>query len=552
MIKTMLALAYKLMTTWSLFYEICMPPNENEGHEGGYKMKHKQCIIKSLLLGSMLALSVSGCKKNPDNSIIKEKNMDNMIEEAQNTENGTISVQEAANNYDSYQADINEESLNVTIHADAEVDIPEVDNLAVMRVAQAPVTQEMIDRLIAVTVNGKQLYDGSVLSIQTKKDIENEIAGLSESQAALEHNENYEVMYAEYQLQIDEHEQKYQSAPDEVNWDDYKSDGKLIDMSDIPYQNDFYEWTKELNENGSICYVITHEGDAIYAQNNYERGNCLRYSKGTIGTVGISTCVTGNADLRAADKIGGNSVNMIWNAKDPISDDIKNLYPNQTFKDANTSTTTLTKDEAIKKADDFLTQLGIENFEFYYGDIYNEACFIDEGYGMGYRTYYILQYIRKIDDVFVTYDNASKHEEGWQGDAYVKKDWGNEIIEFRINDDGIIDFRYETPIEITDTVVEKSALKSFDEVKDIFEQMAPVTYASNDDMQKVEINIDRVVLGYARISEPDSYDTGLMVPVWDFIGTKKYIYDGYYSKEYKSILTINAIDGTVINRELGY
>ena len=41
-------------------------------------------------------------------------------------------------------------------------------------------------------------------------------------------------------------------------------------------------------------------------------------------------------------------------------------------------------------------------------------------------------------------------------------EWPEECIEFRINDDGIVGFDYISPIEVTKTVVENSAVKSFD------------------------------------------------------------------------------------------
>ena len=52
-----------------------------------------------------------------------------------------------------------------------------------------------------------------------------------------------------------------------------------------------------------------------------------------------------------------------------------------------------------------------------------------------------------------------------------------------------------------------------------------------------------------RISEADSYDTGLLVPVWDFQGK---VTDEYGSEFAGSVMTINAIDGSIIDRSLGY
>ena len=112
-------------------------------------------------------------------------------------------------------------------------------------------------------------------------------------------------------------------------------------------------------------------------------------------------------------------------------------------------------------------------------------------------------------------------------------------------------FDYNAPLEVTETVVDKSNLKSFDEIKDTFEKMVMITNAKTDSEldSGVTVQVNRAVLGYARISEADSYDTGLLVPVWDFEGK---VTDEYGSEYMGSVMTINAIDGSIIDRSLGY
>ena len=159
-----------------------------------------------------------------------------------------------------------------------------------------------------------------------------------------------------------------------------------------------------------------------------------------------------------------------------------------------------------------------------------------------------------MDGVFVNNDGEEKLTDGWVGDDYVKKMWSGENVEVIVNDDGIVGFYYRSPIEIMETVVEQASMKSFDEIKDIFEQMVVVANATgSDEEEKVSIDVNRVILRYTRISEENSFDTGLLVPVWDFMGRKT---DQYGEKQVlKSdtcILTINAIDGTIIDRRLGY
>jgi hypothetical protein len=110
-----------------------------------------------------------------------------------------------------------------------------------------------------------------------------------------------------------------------------------------------------------------------------------------------------------------------------------------------------------------------------------------------------------------------------------------------------------TPLSVDETVVDSANIKSFDEIKKIFEEMVVIKSANNpqlEDDEAVTVNIDNIRLVYARISEEDSFDTGLLVPIWDFQGSVQNqsgnkIVDG-------SVISINAIDGSVVDWSLGY
>ena len=161
------------------------------------------------ILAGALAGVLSGCQKSPETSIVKHKDMDNMIEEAQNTENAVVNVNEVAEKYDTYQLDLSDENLKVSVHVDAKVDIPKVDSLSVTRVAQTPIKQETIDKLIELTMSGEKMYDGSVLSVRTKGEIEREIAQITERKKNIAHDENYDVHVSECQMRIDMLEEEY-------------------------------------------------------------------------------------------------------------------------------------------------------------------------------------------------------------------------------------------------------------------------------------------------------------------------------------------------------
>jgi hypothetical protein len=57
-----------------------------------------------------------------------------------------------------------------------------------------------------------------------------------------------------------------------------------------------------------------------------------------------------------------------------------------------------------------------------------------------------------------------------------------------------------------------------------------------------------------KIDEKDNIGADLVIPVWDFVGTQNIVFDGnkYGGNADYTYLTVNAIDGTIINRDWGY
>lgn len=93
----------------------------------------------------------------------------------------------------------------------------------------------------------------------------------------------------------------------------------------------------------------------------------------------------------------------------------------------------------------------------------------------------------------------------------------------------------------------------------IFNKMIVVTNAYlSDDMSKT-INVDRIELGLMRITDPATRSSGLVIPVWDFFGNVTTAFkngEKSYSEldddPLNSVLAINAIDGTLVDRSRGY
>lgn len=513
-------------------------------------MKRKQ-IISIGLIAAMLAFT--GCQKSPENSIVKNKDFDKMVEEAQGEEGGVSDVADMAE-YDSYQDSFSDESLGVTVQVDAKVDIPKTDQMSVTRIRQKEISQEFLDQVKEALMPGIDLCDGSMLHTATKSSIEEEIREYkryieeveAEFAAGEMDEESLEVYRQEYQQSIDELQQQYEAAPAEVSLTDYPSDGKFHPVSELLAQNPdsgYYLWQNDLNKNGSVYYGAGEGADGrrhvLYAQNNEDYGNCLRYENSkedypSITSVAVNSPLSGNGMAGDVWKASGEPVMAAegeWDEMRPVADEPAEL----------------SLEEAQGKADALIQQLELKDYQCYDKDLCCQYRSLADGV-LEYRSIYVFQYLRNQDGVFVNNEGKSKFMDDWQGDDYVKRQWPGESVLVYVNDSGIAGFYYLAPIETVETVVEKSQMKSFEEIKDIFRQMIIVTNARQE--ADCDIHIDRVVLRYTRISEENSFDTGLLVPVWDFEGS--ITSNTAKISESGSLLTVNAIDGSVIDKELGY
>ncbi len=137
----------------------------------------------------------------------------------------------------------------------------------------------------------------------------------------------------------------------------------------------------------------------------------------------------------------------------------------------------------------------------------------------------------------------------------------SETLYIDIDDTGVYYLRYEGPLDILETVNADAKLLPFSEIQSIFERMVVLKDNKADHPEEGEVShsdryvISEVRLGLALVREQDK-DTALLVPAWDFLGYLESTYPGntftsYYDRCH-SFLTINAIDGSIIDRSLGY
>ena len=507
---------------------------------------------RRILTAALALLLLAGCAENPDSDIIVHKDMEKLIGEAQQTDESKADVEDFAQ-FDHYTADLTNDGLHVTVHADADVDIPQTDKLSVFRVKQHTFTNADIEPFRKAFFGDAQLYDGILMSQEIKSDLEPQIANARarlDELTALEPKtddeaRDRETMIQEYQRSLDALQERYENAPFEASL--VPTDGKLQNVAEKLASGEnqtYWKWLSDL-ESEEVVEMRTADNHAsLYVSNNPDRGNCLKYSASPVGTE-FMTILGSMHNLSNAIKKPNSDIPLLDGGIDPSTK--LTPIPNDSAE--------LSQEDAQKQAEDFLQKVGLEDFAFSEGGKYQVRLDLRAKDGTEYKqTCYVLHYYRCFDGVMLDQASGMKFAEGWEGGSYRKQEWGGEAIEFMINDAGIVGFSWNAPLEILETVVDHAALQPFETVRDTFEKMMPMTGASHDpEHLGKEINIDRVTLTYSRISEKDSFDTGLVVPVWGFRGTSKEVYDGNaMNPTYYTQMAINAIDGSVIDGILGY
>lgn len=217
----------------------------------------------------------------------------------------------------------------------------------------------------------------------------------------------------------------------------------------------------------------------------------------------------------------------------------------------------LSTEEVREKAEEYVKEMGFTDFAPA-GEEYFRKYSTDEVTGVMKegKPGYGIHFTRCIDTIPVTYT----HEPGTTLSDTSVGDycWPYEEMTMVFDEKGLTDFMWNNPYELEKQSDEYVFLMPFSDIKDIFEEMLPEKndWYQSDQIAEVCYYIDEVRLGYMRVIDQAGAQEGTMIPVWDFFGRQIVIYnDGEEMAglgAYESQLTINAMDGTIIDRRVGY
>ena len=498
--------------------------------------------IVCVLLAASLSLVLVACQPTPEEAVVKGKSLENLIDKAtQPTESSSAqgTLAEKMGVQPTYQTELSDPNGKVKIHVNADVQVPEADSVSVDRVERSNFTQEQVDALIKHLMKGKDMFSGDAYK-PSKSEIQQKILETQAALAAMPSGEQNsgnpkKLNGTMLQAMLDDLQSQLETAPDTS--DKVPCTGQLEPMEqDIYYTAGEKVHALAQSDAGYESLGVYNYEDAV----NFVEYTCEKnaFSK----DMGYYTTKEEIEKTEAAGLTTWISSAELAQIPDVI----------------------ISVDDAKAKAEALIADLGLENMVCYsagkaYGGSSDQT--VDQSQFINPRKcVWFLRYSRQVKNIPVTYTvwDCIKVEEEMQSTP-----WAYEDMTFAIDDTGIVGFGWRSPYNMAGTVTENSNLLSFSDITSVFETMSLAVNAwdglaqGNPNLVGIDITVDHIQFGLTRVTEQDKRDSGLLVPAWDFFGTMTYIneQDGQ-TKEFKDgpipILTVNAIDGSIINRSLGY
>lgn len=401
----------------------------------------------------------------------------------------------------------------LTIHADAQVVAELGTALPTATVEPREFTQEDVDNLLKIFLKGEPLYS----HVQTKQELQGHL--------------------------------------DYINSPDWTSDpGKPSDPASLEARR------KELNAWYTAEIAKAPEEKPIL--HGFSDSDDPKRIGGTATVDGIKWEVSIRNDID-----GG------WTAAYIERTDYK-------YRDYSIQLPDASKEESIARGNALMQALGLQNFVLTDAQQWSVELPGDNGI---WRLYYAptvngFPIAGARQDITQTHDGTVYQD--YQYWDYACKDsenpdtvsWYLENILLDVGKDGVLCFAWTAPS--TQPVVQQpqSALLPFEEIASIANTMLPEVIVGpketpltqldqyNGFDTRMDVDITKVSLSLMRIRDKGSLQ-GTIVPVWDFWGTSDW-YDaepnayGYQEKgmnyDFRPMLTLNAVDGTVVDRQLGY
>lgn len=489
-------------------------------------------LFKACLLCVIFIFIFSGCQKTPDDAAVQQKNNEQLLSQIQETNNHESNILPAVNNIeDSFE----ENDLSVFINAD--VITPDTP-INVVEVEKVGISEQQAKNILNALIGERTLYAAN----QTTQD--DVLRELTEWQKIVEDEQNSEE-------KINSAKQKINELQNHLLSGNIASEANEISRS---YQRPRFDYSEdELNE--FTGEELDNAMKMNELQNNArENPDAINLDYEEIrGIVHWSDKQTANINIANYDIEKGSYVYFQKNA--PIDYDPNYENPiGVSFSEA----------EAIHMAEQLLLDMGILHLSVAKSTKAEpNGKYTDLGVtGEEYYNIYFTPTVSGIDSNYV--DEYFLQALAIEDDQISFSEfWAQEFAEVVVDNNGFNRFRWYEPSTTGDVINADVSQKPFDEIIDIFKQQIKNKAIYDSDSIKREIHVDEIRLGLMQMKLPEG-DAYAYVPVWDFYGYTNNTYPpdtelivdengkAIQRNFGESFLTINAVDGSIVDRLRGY
>ena len=510
----------------------------------------KKCVCIMLLA---VLLLLCACQPTPDEEVVIQKDFEKMIEKAQATpaeETVTIPGMTQEETPKLHGEHISESftgrSEHFTVEIDADVIRPD-GSLPIVRVKPSEFNAENLQPYFETLTNGEDFYLKNVGS-----------------------KEYLEKMIIEMQTELD------------AGLPSMDRDG----LGEQEIQNEFEVWKSEIEKLKKLWENASDGPGTPVKRLSDVDWDGIPYYLGWVLTTDdqqASFSFHQNAEVREGDHVIPYIQSSVYYENRNREPDTKS-HDYRRFSDVTGETTIpngtglkLSSAEAQAEAERLIAEIGIKDLEA--DRVYlmqekvlnggNEGIVINDKLPADYAYQYLyeIRFCRKANGITVVMP-SSMGSSSVQSETEYAPFWSYEELYIRVGNKGVCAFMYQAPLEVVQTVVEDASLMPFSDILAIAKKMIPVIHESKLNepycYREMEFHIDRITLSLQRISEKDNLNYGLLVPVWCFWGTDRYVdRDGTVSMNdisgqygdpcgYLPLLCVNAVDGSIIDPIKGY
>ncbi len=498
--------------------------------------------IIATMITLVMALSLfAGCQKSPESPIVVGKNNDQLLEVAQTENNAPVLEQVQAPG--SYQSSAESKSGKIKVRVDANVELPNTDKISILQVVNDNFTQEFVDKAIAVLLKDGPVYDAKSVQQKTKAELQEGLLALKLRKAELEAQGMRPLAGDLNELPQNEEEKNAASA---------------VEMNELDQVNQSITALESLIVDApETANLKPSDKKFTIAESGNEWLSVAQPNEGAAGAkwMWVSNNATGGSFHYAdrKDKVSSYgtyySYDQVAHLSEPELKRAMEIVP----------APEMTAQEAQTIAQGFLADMGIEDMNLAFVEEVVGGSSVLQGGGSNLGEYlkgYRLRFVRTVEGTPIVYTNF---QVAWDPKDSMSAPWSYEDFNMIVNDSGIVEVNWEAKYAISKSVLDKCALRPFEEIADVFNKMILIENAMFEE-NGVKINISDINLGYTRVMEQNNNTYGLLVPTWNFYGTRTVYFKDDSGQlrenpEYEKglcLLTINAIDGSIIDRNIGY